>query len=226
MQPASFVWIENALNSKVCAATIAFKGEPLECVAALVHPFDGAVGIMIAEINTTIGAVVVGLSCLAAGQDVMTRTIDDRFSIAIVAIFIVGSIVGLMAGAVPGKALAWALAIGLTTFCIGLGVFAAGLLGGGDVKMLSALAPWVDPNQGLKFLLVVTLAGGLVATLTLVFSWLSRKTAAKQSFMNDFFTSLGNDRDTVPFGVAIAVGTGAMWLTGGLGLPGVSSHAG
>lgn len=181
---------------------------------------------MITEVNTTIGAVVVGLSCLAGGQDVMTRTIDDRFSLAILAIFVVGSLVGLMVGTVSLQAMAWALGLGLTTFCIGLAVFAAGLLGGGDVKMLSALAPWIDPNYGLKFLLVMALAGGLVATLTLALAWLNRKTAAKQGFMNDFFTSLGNDWDTVPYGVAIAMAAGAIWLTGGLGLPGVSAPAG
>ena len=33
--PHSFVWIESALNSTSCAATLAFKGKSLEGVAAL-----------------------------------------------------------------------------------------------------------------------------------------------------------------------------------------------
>ena len=181
---------------------------------------------MMAEIDALAGAVILGLSCAAAGQDALTRTIDNRFSLTILAIFVVGSLVGLMAGAVPLKAFAWAVGAGLAVFAIGLGLFAAGVLGGGDVKLLAALAPWVSPQQSLFFLIVMALAGGAVALLTLFLTWLNRKTATKQSFMNDFFTSLGNDRDTVPYGVAIAVAAGAIWLTGGLGLPGVSAGAG
>lgn len=56
-----------------------------------------------------------------------------------------------------------ALCVGI--LLIGLPVFAAGWMGGGDVKLLAALGLWLDLQAALGLLAAVFLAGGLVAIL-------------------------------------------------------------
>jgi len=80
------------------------------------------------------------------------------------------------------------IALALVTFFALAGLFALKLMGGGDVKLLSALALWLAPMTFLKLLVVMSLLGGL---LTIVFAvWhyaVTRRRDAK-----------------IPYGVAIA----------------------
>lgn len=99
----------------------------------------------------------------------------------------------------PGVAIQ--LGIALVTFIILAGLFAIRAMGGGDVKLLTALALWIPPVQYLSLLLIMALVGGL---LTLVFGvWhLMRRQ---------------RDRLAVPYGVAIAIG--GLWVLGTNYLP-------
>ena len=67
-------------------------------------------------------------------------------------------------------------------------LFAARMLGGGDAKLLAALALWVPPAAFAELLLVMALAGGLLAGAMLV----TRR------------------RVSVPYGIAIAAG--GLWV--------------
>ena len=95
-----------------------------------------------------------------------------------------------------------ALAVAAGVFIIGLIPFSAGIMGGGDVKLLAATALWAGPSAIVGFLLLTTLAGGALA---LVMVTRCRFTLA------GLFEAIGaNDlRDAVlgraiPYGVAIA----------------------
>ncbi|MBI0474014.1 peptidase [Sphingomonas sp. MA1305] len=83
---------------------------------------------------------------------------------------------------------AWQLGIGLAVFLIFAGVFAAGWMGGGDVKMIAALALWLPAGALLNMLMLMALAGGVITALMLVDSKLRRRSGAVE----------------VPYGVAIA----------------------
>ena len=83
---------------------------------------------------------------------------------------------------------AWQLGIGLAVFAIFAGVFAAGWMGGGDVKMIAALALWLPAGALLNMLVLMALAGGAITALMLVDSKLRRRSGAVE----------------VPYGVAIA----------------------
>ena len=64
---------------------------------------------------------------------------------------------------------AWLAALGLAAavFVVGLGLFARELIGGGDVKLLAALSLWAGPEQFVWFMLVTTLAGGVLSLISL-----------------------------------------------------------
>lgn len=86
----------------------------------------------------------------------------------------------------PG--VAWQVGLAAITFAVLLGMFALGAMGGGDVKLLTALALWFTPLVFLRMVIIMSLIGG-VLTLAL---WLHH--AARQR----------KDRLAVPYGVAIS----------------------
>jgi len=90
----------------------------------------------------------------------------------------------------PWPGIAVQLAAGAIVFGLLAGAFYAGMMGGGDVKLAAALALWFTPAGTVKFLVLMSLAGG-VLTLGLV-AWHRAKRR--------------EGRPQVPYGVAIAVG--------------------
>lgn len=80
--------------------------------------------------------------------------------------------------------------------------FYIGMMGGGDVKLAAALALWFSPVTTLKFLVIMSLAGGVLTLLVLV---IHKKRG------NPALDEEGNsERPEVPYGVAIAFG--ALWI--------------
>lgn len=86
------------------------------------------------------------------------------------------------------------LAMAVTAFAVFAAFFALRWMGGGDVKLLTALALWISPTWFAQLLIIMALAGGV---LTLLFGmW---HIARRQK-----------DRIAIPYGVAIA-GAG-LWI--------------
>lgn len=107
-----------------------------------------------------LGALATGL-LIAAFTDLRRREIDNWLTAAIALaapLFWISS--GLPLGSVGMQ-----LAIALATFIVLVGLFALNLMGGGDVKLLTALSLWIAPLWYLKLIIVMALVGGV---LTLV----------------------------------------------------------
>ena len=64
------------------------------------------------------------------------------------------------------------------------------MMGGGDVKLAAALSLWFSPASTLKFLVIMSIAGGLLTLVLLAVHRARRK----------------EGRPKIPYGVAIAVG--------------------
>ena len=90
----------------------------------------------------------------------------------------------------------------ICVFAIGTIAFSAGLFGGGDVKLLAALALWVD-LKGLIWLIAVTFIAGGVLALLYIAARIARSTMGKAS---------PKDR-RIPYGIAIAVGALFLFAT-------------
>ncbi len=107
--------------------------------------------------------------------------------------------------ATPGFAWLWHLAgLGLM-FAVGLGLFAAGWMGGGDIKLLVATAMWTGLHGLAPFLLGVSLAGGGLA-LVLLGSRATLKATGVQSDRMPWPLRQG-----APMPYAIAITGGALW---------------
>ncbi len=84
---------------------------------------------------------------------------------------------------------------------LGTPLFAAGKLGGGDVKLLAASGLWFDLEGGVLMLVTVLLAGGVLALVVIALRTIGWSEAARGRIQ------LLRPGAGVPYGVAIAVGT-------------------
>ena len=97
---------------------------------------------------------------LAAVEDAWRLRISNVFSLLLVALFVA-------AAAAQGFTIDWLSQVGAATlvFVGGLFMFARGWLGGGDVKLWTAIALWMGFDRLGPFMLAVVGAGGALAIL-------------------------------------------------------------
>ncbi|RKP50609.1 A24 family peptidase [Trinickia fusca] len=99
--------------------------------------------------------------------------------------------------ATPWTVLVQHIATAFAGFALGACLHAAGRLGGGDVKLASALLLWVGAHGAMPMFVLVSLAGLVVALVGL----------AVDRFVPALpFARLWSARRGVPYGVALAIG--------------------
>ena len=107
--------------------------------------------------------VLAVLLLVGAGTDLRSRNIPNWLTggIALLAPF-----TWFVAGYGIWPDMAIQLGIGLAFFTLFIGVFALGKMGGGDVKLIGALALWFSIIPLVRLLLIMSIVGGV---LTVVF---------------------------------------------------------
>lgn len=104
----------------------------------------------------------------AAWCDLATRTIPDGISIALV-------VVGLLTRGAEGLApAAYSLLVAAGLFAVLVPLHARGAFGGGDVKLMTALAVGFSPLATLDFLVATVVAGGILGLVYLSLRLLPR----------------------------------------------------
>lgn len=149
-----------------------------------------------------ITAGVAALLVYAAYSDIRTRRIPNWLNGALAILGLTFVAANVANGTVP----TWGLYHGLAALCVfaaGIGLFALGLMGGGDVKMMGAFALIAGPNLALPFVLITTVMGGLVAFATLSIA----KLRLTEGSGPETEATL-----TVPYGVAISIA--GLWVLG------------
>lgn len=139
------------------------------------------------EIASIILLVLLGLLLVSAGiEDARIREIANwkNAAIALLAVpFWIANGLPLW----PDIALQIGIALGvLALFAV---AFHFHMMGGGDVKMIAALALWFPFGQLVTMLIVMSLAGGAITALMMIDKWLRRNSAQPE----------------VPYGIAIAI---------------------
>lgn len=152
----------------------------------------------------TIGLVFVAiaLACLVAAAiaDMRTFEIPDALSIALLATAVGYGL------ATPGFAWLWHAAAVLVMFGLGLLLFSRGWMGGGDIKLLVALAGWTT-LQGLPLQLAfVAIAGGGLALVLII----ARRGLAAAGRAPDRVPKMFRNDAPLPYAVAILAGA-AWW---------------
>lgn len=147
---------------------------------------------------SVLGAVAILVA--AAVSDVRCYRISNRLCLSLALLFVVRSVLDGQPFPVANLLSAAAVFLG------GLGLFARGLIGGGDVKLIGAAALWVPPDWVGMQMAAVTIGGAVLAILLLalrkvkvLFPPSPGGTAALPMLLQD--------GAPVPYGVAIAFGT-------------------
>ncbi|MEK0082834.1 A24 family peptidase [Benzoatithermus flavus] len=136
----------------------------------------------------------------AAVADIGWRIIPNWVPLALV----LGYAVAMIIERDP-TGLVQALAIGAGVLIAGIVPFAAGLIGGGDVKLAAAVAVWIGAGALPEFLVVMALVGGLLALVTLALRIVRR--------LLDHGRRPAGPPSGVPYGVAIVAA--AVWILAG-----------
>jgi prepilin peptidase CpaA len=142
---------------------------------------------------------------VAVWFDLATRTIPDMCSIALAVLGVVGRLLDgpLAAAASVGIALLVGLAF--------VFLHARGVIGGGDVKLIVALAVGTPPGNMLDLLFVIAMSGGVLGILYLALSYVIPKPAVRPWAalpVRVAFVEANRiaRRGPLPYAVAIAVG--------------------
>jgi prepilin peptidase CpaA len=108
-------------------------------------------------------AATIVLLLAAALSDVTRYRIPNAIVYAIAAAFAVGAIANF-----AWPAIVWPVLAGVAMFLLGAVLFAFGLFGGGDVKLVAAMALWTGFADLPRFLLIMGAAGGLLGLVLLL----------------------------------------------------------
>jgi prepilin peptidase CpaA len=139
------------------------------------------------EIGSIALLVLLGLLLVSAGiEDARTREIANWKNAAIALLAVPFWIAN---GLALWPDIVLQLGIALAVLAVFAAAFHFGLMGGGDVKMIAALALWFPFGQLVTMLIVMSLAGGAITLLMLIDKWLRRQSAQPE----------------VPYGIAIAI---------------------
>ena len=104
------------------------------------------------------------LLILTAIHDVRHFRISNRMVMAVCLLYLVHFLAaGLQNNFNPVPEIVGPLLAALGVFVAFTALFALGVMGGGDVKMATAVALWCGPAHVLDFIVITALAGGLVS---------------------------------------------------------------
>jgi prepilin peptidase CpaA len=130
---------------------------------------------------------LLGLLLLSAGiEDARRRNIANWKNAAIASL---APLWWIAIGLDPWPGMAVQLGVAAVVFAAFAGAFALGQMGGGDVKLIGALALWLTPYNVVALIVAMSLAGGVLTIL----------------FLIDHKVRRPGGPIEVPYGVAIAV---------------------
>ena len=140
-------------------------------------------GVFTQILLVALGAILV----VAAVVDVRTFTISNRLNLTVA---LMAPLYWLSIALPLWPGIGIQLAAGAGVFILLAAAFYAGVMGGGDVKLAAALALWFSPGSTVKFLVLTSLAGGVLTLGVLAWHRARRR----------------EGKPEVPYGVAIAFG--------------------
>ena len=148
--------------------------------------FDGA-------LRSLLIAAYAGLLVCAAVYDLRRFIIPDSITVALLGLWPFWVVLNGTVSLGP-------IVLGaVVLFGVGLALFALGVMGGGDVKLMSVLALWAGPAGLPAFLFYTSVAGGLLSLY-----WIMPLRRLVAPVIG--WTAGQHNNKRIPYGVAIAVG--------------------
>ena len=139
----------------------------------------------------------------AALSDLQRFIIPNWISLFLIAGFAVAFAGGAAMGGLGFADLAGHLGVGAGGLLLGFALWACGLWGGGDGKLLAAAALWFDPSSAVQLMFAVVLCGGACAVIALL---LNRYRSVLVMIPGIGLLPFEKYAQTVPYGLPIAAG--------------------
>ena len=139
------------------------------------------------------------LAIVGALKDLTSYTIPNWISLALLVAFVPAALVCGASLATIGLC----LAVGLGGLVMGMGMFAAGWIGGGDAKIAAAAGLWFGFSYLTDYLVYASLFGGALTLLLLQF----RQWPVPYAFRSQEWLLRLHSKDSgIPYGIALAIG--------------------
>jgi prepilin peptidase CpaA len=140
-----------------------------------------------------------GLMAFAAATDLLSMTISNRVSVALVASF---AVLAVLTG-MPMAAIGSHVGAGVLVLTVSFACFAMGWIGGGDAKLAASAALWFGFGHLLEYLLYASLFGGALTLLLLEWRrWPLPAVLCNQGWL----LRLHHKESGIPYGIALALG--------------------
>lgn len=133
----------------------------------------------------------------AAASDLVSMTISNKVSLALIAGFMAFAI----AIGMPYETIAWHWALFFVVLLVGFALFAFGTIGGGDAKLAASTALWFGWEHAMEYLVVAAFFGGI---LTLVLLKLRSVPLPGRFEKIDWVARLYRADEGVPYGIALS----------------------
>jgi prepilin peptidase CpaA len=138
------------------------------------------------------------LMAFAASSDLITMTISNRISLALIASFFVLAYMWNM----PLTEIGTHAGAAAATLVVAFIFFARGWIGGGDAKLAAATALWLGFDQLLNYVIIASLFGGILTLAILRFRLMPLPSAlAGQGWIK----RLHRMDSGIPYGIALAL---------------------
>ncbi len=139
----------------------------------------------------------------AAAMDMLTMTIPNRVSLLLVGAFFLAAYFAEL----PTQQILEHLGTGALVLVICFALFALGVFGGGDAKLLAASSLWIGFDQLLSYVLGISLAGAVLSIIVLY----ARRYFPEGSVNAPRWVLRLQARESgMPYGLAIAAA--ALWI--------------
>ncbi|MDO8290404.1 MAG: prepilin peptidase [Parvibaculum sp.] len=150
------------------------------------------------SVLTTFPIAVFSAAMIFAGvRDLTTMTIPNWLTLALTLTFFVAApIIGMSLTEIAQHTV-----IFFVTLLVGMGFFAMGWIGGGDAKLMAAVALWIGWEQALPYFLIASVMGGGLTLLILGY----RNLPLPAFMVRQAWALRLHDRsEGVPYGLALA----------------------
>ena len=146
-----------------------------------------------------VAATFPAMVIVAALRDTTTMTIPNWLCAAGAVAFLPAAFAAGMDFSMTGMS----LAVGFCALVLGIAMFAAGWVGGGDAKLFAVCGLWLGWREMAPFILWTAVAGGVLAVSLL---WSRRLASHLPATGPAWFNRLLTPGGDVPYGIAIALG--------------------
>ncbi len=141
-------------------------------------------------------------------SDAVHYIIPNKLNLIVIVLYVVAAIMLPIPDWLP------AFCTAALMLAVGLGFFALGLMGGGDIKLLVALSLWTGWGMAtLQFIFLTSVSGGILVVVVLLLRRILTPILRRKN-PERVMPRLLTSKEPVPYGIAIAVAFAWLLMTG------------